>query len=134
MTKLLLAILFIGFATSNATDFPSHIGMGSNTSTIGKLSSYSQTGRGLWTGYWRPNSVKVSVGPEAMPHTTLLAWPNPSNGILHVEHTEEISVFSQMGMEVFHGIGTESIDISGIPAGVYFLRTNDGKTTKIIKQ
>lgn len=134
MTKVLFLVLLLGSVVCGATNFPSHIGMGSKASTVGKISSYSPVGRGLWTGYWRPNGIMVSVREEVVVEPGAKVWPNPSNGIFNIEHTGNVRVFSQIGTLVFQGDIEGSFDLSSAPSGMYFVRTQDGKTVKIIKQ
>lgn len=134
MTKVLFLVLLLGSVVCGATNFPSHIGMGSKASTVGKISSYSAVGRGLWTGYWRPNGIMVSVREEVVVEPGAKVWPNPSNGIFNIEHTGNVRVFSQIGTLVFQGDIEGSFDLSSAPSGMYFVRTQDGKTVKIIKQ
>jgi len=134
MTKVLFLVLFMGSVVCGATNFPSHIGMGSKASTVGKISSYSRVGNGLWTGYWRPNNFTVSVNEEVVTGPAAKVWPNPSNGMFNIEHVGSIKVFSQVGALMFQGEIDGTFDISDAPSGVYFVITQDGKTIKIIKQ
>lgn len=134
MTKVLFLVLFLGSVVCGATNFPSHMGMGSKASTVGKISSYSSEGRGLWTGYWRPNGIMVNVREEVVAEPDEKVWPNPSNGIFNIQYTGSVKVFSQIGTIVFQGDIDGTFDLSNIPSGMYFVRTQDGKTVKIIKQ
>lgn len=134
MTKVLFLALFLGSVVCGATNFPSHIGMGSKASTVGKISSYSPTGGGLWSGYWRPNWLAVSVKEEVVAGPGTRVWPNPSNGVFNIEHVGGVKVFSQIGTLVFQGDIDGSIDLTSAPSGMYFVTTQDGKTVKIIKQ
>ena len=129
MIKVLFLVLLLGSVVSGATNFPSHIGMGSKASTVGKISSYSPVGGGLWSGYWKPNGLTVSVKEEAVAGPNTKVWPNPSNGIFNIEHIGGVKVFSQIGTLVFQGDIDGSIDLTNAPSG-----TQDGKTVKIIKQ
>lgn len=133
MSKVLFTILFFGSVICSATDFPSHVGMGSRLSTVGKISSYSGTGKGLWTGYWKPFGFTVSVNDHPQEPTFNDAWPNPTTGIFNTKHEGYVTVFSQEGTVVFKGNTNGSIDITNAASGVYFMRTEKGTTLKIIK-
>jgi polyhydroxybutyrate depolymerase len=66
-------------------------------------------------------------------------YPNPSSGKVFIDSYETISVsvFNLVGSEVLPASNSKSIDISGLPAGIYFFRIASGKnhfTAKIIKQ
>lgn len=135
MKGMVFLALFIGPLVCGATNFPSHIGMGSKASTVGKLSSYSSVSGGLWTGYWRPTNLTVGIKEEpAIVEQPTKVWPNPSNGVFAIEYTGSIKVFSQVGTIVFEGDINGSLDLTTAPAGMYVARTEDGRTIKIIKQ
>jgi hypothetical protein len=134
MTKVLLSILLMGSVVCGATNFPFHIGMGSKASTVGKISSYSRVGNGLWTGYWKPNMFTVSVQEEVFKPMYANAWPNPTTGTFNIDYVGHVNIFSQLGNSMFEGVTEGRIDISTFPSGVYFVRTQDGRTVKVVKQ
>jgi len=133
MTKVLIAILVAGSLVCGATNFPSHIGMGSKASTVGKLSSYAPAGGGTWTGYWKPKGFTVSVREDVQMRLPFI-WPNPTTGNLNFSRSEHVTVHSILGTPVFEGLVDGSIDLSGVAPGVYFVKSENGTTTKIIKQ
>lgn len=133
MNKLLFLALFMGSVVCGATNFPSHIGMGSKASTVGKLSSYSPVRGGLWTGYWKPNGLMVSVKEEEVVLPNVGVWPNPSNGQFNIDYVGSVKVLSSIGSVVFQGDVNGFVDISNAPSGMYFIKTQDGRTIKIIK-
>lgn len=62
-------------------------------------------------------------------------YPNPVNSILHINQRDEsqsFSIYNHLGEEVMQSNGTQ-VNVSQLPGGMYFLRT-DGKTLKFIKQ
>ena len=135
MKSILFLALLFGSLVCGATNFPSHIGMGSKSSTVGKLSSYSSVSGGLWTGYWKPLGLTVKVEEDLVSvPMQVKVWPNPSSGRFTVEYTGRVKVFSQVGTLVFEGDINGSLDLTGSPSGVYVARTEDGRTIKIIKQ
>lgn len=134
MNKLLVLALFMGSVVCGATNFPSHIGMGSKASTVGKISSYSSVRGGLWTGYWKPNGLTVNVKEEVTVQPSVSVWPNPTNGQFNIDYNGNVKILSSIGSLVFQGEINGHLDISSFPAGMYFIRTEDGKTIKIIKQ
>lgn len=134
MTRVLLLVLILGSVVCGATNFPSHIGMGSKASTVGKISSYSRVGGGLWTGYWKPNWLTTRVDEEKGQIFFANAWPNPTTGVFNINHQGHVKVYSQVGGLVFEGETSGTIDISGSATGLYFVRTEDGITFRIIKQ
>jgi hypothetical protein len=136
MTRLLFLTLFMGSVVCSATNFPSHLGMGSRLSTVGKISSYSSVGKGLWSGYWKPKNVTLSVNEyEFKPIAgEMRAWPNPSNGMFNLDHMGFVRIFSSQGSIVFEGNVEGTINLTNFPTGMYFVNTVNGKTVKIVKQ
>jgi hypothetical protein len=135
MFKVMFSILIAGSVVCGATQFPFHIGMGSNASTVGKISGYSNVQRGLWTGYWKPKNFTVSVQEETgSPVEQMNAWPNPSSGIFNIEHEGNVKVFSSHGSLVFEGTINGVLNIEQLPSGVYTVNTEFNKTVRIVKR
>ena len=78
--------------------------------------------------------ILVNVREEVVVEPGAKVWPNPSNGIFNIEYVGNVKVFSQIGTIVFQGDIDGTFDLSSAPSGMYFIRTQDGKTVKIIKQ
>lgn len=68
----------------------------------------------------------VSATSEERTGTALPLYPNPTGGILHVECPEGFQILGVAGSLVREGVqATDRIDVSDLPAGIYFLRTGD---------
>ena len=71
---------------------------------------------------------------------TFVAWPNPTDGLLHIEAEgiESIEVRNLLGQVVLQAKETNAIDLSGLENGVYFLiasNKNGARTiTKVVKE
>ena len=76
-------------------------------------------------------------------HASFHAFPNPANTIVNVtmtspEKENTVKLFNTLGQSVytktFSG-GTTSLDISSVPAGVYYINVNckDNKRIEVIK-
>ncbi len=84
--------------------------------------------------------LSIELIPDAVPEYSKEAkvYPNPAQNMLHVEGTglTEVEVFNIMGQSVLHvGENFETVDISHLQNGIYFVRlkTNDGeKTVKLV--
>ena len=84
--------------------------------------------------------LSIELIPDAVPEYSKEAkvYPNPAQNMLHVEGTglTEVEVFNIMGQSVLHvGENFETVDISHMQKGIYFVRlkTNDGeKTVKLV--
>ena len=68
----------------------------------------------------------------------LNAYPNPTNGILHVdlEKSNFVQVFNLSGLEVLSFVfsgGSEMIDMSILQNGYYIVKIEDGKGTRSYK-
>jgi hypothetical protein len=79
--------------------------------------------------------LSLSVGTAGMEDLTgasIKVFPNPSNGIYHIE-TNEVSSFEYALMDVQgkvllsnNSTGNTSIDIREFASGIYILEINDG--------
>ena len=71
---------------------------------------------------------------------TLTVWPNPTNGVLHIDadNIEKVEIYSLIGQRIMSAEKTETFDMSDMEKGVYFLIVSDknGKrtVTKVIKE
>ena len=66
-------------------------------------------------------------------------FPNPTNGLIHIESNNqfeffEITLYNALGKTIKINLSNESIDLSDISSGIYFLsiRTSKGMITKKI--
>ncbi|MFT5892199.1 MAG: hypothetical protein ACI9Y7_002309 [Dokdonia sp.] len=82
----------------------------------------------------------LSITDVASTTENSIIFPNPSNGILHIQSKDKaidyISVYNTMGQEVFKQKYQSNIDISHLHKGIYFLRLIHGnslsETRKVI--
>jgi hypothetical protein len=83
-------------------------------------------------------SVNLGVGDYSL--SQILLYPNPSTGIINVQtkNTLDISIFDITGKQVFNAsdVSNENqLDLSGLRAGLYLVKMNDGtnhSTQKLI--
>ncbi|MCG8476555.1 MAG: PKD domain-containing protein [Cytophagales bacterium] len=68
-------------------------------------------------------------------------WPNPTEGLLHIEHASgcNYEVFAQNGSFILSGTLEQSgtVDLSSLPSGTYLVRItteNETKVTRIVKR
>lgn len=91
-----------------------------NTSYEGSLMIRPVTGR----------PVAGSQEKGSLPSKNLKAYPNPASSVLYIELEPETDprrvtykLFNRLGQMVYQsGAGIHSIDLSGFPPGIYFLR------------
>lgn len=82
--------------------------------------------------------VLEGVGESA--ETAIQVWPNPTTGILHLnaEEFEKAELFNVIGQLVLEAKATETLDLSELDNGIYFLMVSDKNgrksVTKIIKE
>jgi len=83
-------------------------------------------------------STKVGIASATLSNR-IEVYPNPTTGVLNLIHEriENVEVFDiygkkHEGAKVRKGEGEIVLDISNLPAGVYFLRI-DGQTVKVVK-
>jgi hypothetical protein len=72
--------------------------------------------------------------------TELLSiYPNPASGLIIIRSftpSTVLTIYNVMGKEMYHTIATQkevSINVSGFPNGVYFLRAQTKETSQAVK-
>jgi hypothetical protein len=74
----------------------------------------------------------LSTDDQIYDASSLVVFPNPSkNGIFNLKNAENFKVFSMMGQLIMEG-NSESIDLSNKPKGIYFLKSNDKQSIKLL--
>ena len=131
------------------------------TDVNGGSSSYTENGTSSWVTYEIPmtnftgsvdlsaiNSVTFTGGsysrvknyyfyhdtlntPE-LPKEEIEFSPNPTSGKINVIGANPIAVYNISGQKVLEGVN--SSDLSNLPNGIYFVRTNKGVVLKVIKK
>lgn len=94
--------------------------------------------------YWENNVLVYQNGDEDCdavyyeyhdvdenPVATFAVYPNPTDGLLFVEGQGEYRITNPLGQILLLGTTTKTIDVSSLPAGLYFLTIGD-QTQKII--
>ncbi len=84
---------------------------------------------------------RIESGPMNAGSTTsvaeLVAFPNPTSDLINLSKTvEEVQILNSTGQLILRAFGTQSIDLTSLPNGVYLLRSlDDGleKNTRIVK-
>ncbi len=86
-------------------------------------------------------SMTTGLQETASVPTACSVYPNPTTGLLTVEASEvinDVAVSNLLGQRVYvasHlGSTTTQIDLSGIAAGIYLVRVNNGAVTKLVKE
>jgi hypothetical protein len=96
--------------------------------------------------FYYPYLVKLNAETETGVHDPgiardLIVYPNPSAGIINIsfpaENIRQIRIYNDMGKTVFTSQGSNILDISGLPVGIYYVNiiTNQAESLhgKIIK-
>ncbi len=67
---------------------------------------------------------------------TLVVWPNPTNGVLHFEsdNIEKMEVYSLVGQRIMSAEKAETIDLSNLEKGIYFLIISNKNGTKAVSK
>ena len=85
-------------------------------------------------------TLDVLSGVSETENSNVSVWPNPTNGILHIEAEciEAIEVRNLLGQVILRAKETNAIDLNGLKNGVYFLiasNKNGARTiTKVVKE
>ena len=80
----------------------------------------------------------IGMGTSESHNTKMNIWPNPTNTTLNVNlnHSAEIVVYNMMGQVVanYNGtIGANSIDVSNLSSGVYFISAGSDTQKFVVK-
>ncbi len=110
-----------------------------------------------WPGAW--GNMDINAGEEAwlffqkhiddillnnnysFLNKSIYVFPNPTNGLIHIKSNHlfeilEITLYNTLGTNIKINLTNESIDLSDISSGIYFLRLKTSKgmiTKKIMK-
>ena len=82
----------------------------------------------------------VLEGVEEAAEAAIQVWPNPTHGLLHIEaeDMDKVELCNLLGQVVLQAEKVETIDLSGLEKGIYFVMVSDKKSvkavTKIIKE
>jgi len=85
-------------------------------------------------------TLEVMLGTEEAQETAIQVWPNPTNGILFIEADDinKVELCNLMGQIVFQAEKVESIDLSSLEKGIYFLIASNKNgaraVSKVIKE
>jgi|GEM_PF-494163 len=75
----------------------------------------------------------ITTIPGAAPVGALRAYPNPTNGLLHLSRRVGGAIHDAQGRLLVTVTNTDQVDLSGLVSGMYQLRTTDGVVLKFIK-
>jgi len=77
----------------------------------------------------------TSIGINSITQSTFPIYPNPSNGIFHIEgdNVDKIEVFDNVGRLLLKSGNQQTIDLSAFSNGVYFAKIYYGKGVGNIK-
>ncbi|MBC7449789.1 MAG: T9SS type A sorting domain-containing protein [Hymenobacteraceae bacterium] len=74
-------------------------------------------------------------------HPGTVHWPNPTDGTAHLlglPPGAPLMVFDAIGRLVFRALaddgGTAKLQLTGLPYGIYTVRTTDGRTVRVVLQ
>ena len=56
-----------------------------------------------------------------------------TNSIVNFSKVTDIFVFNVQGQLVAQATAVKQMDVSGLPHGIYFLKSPDGQTAKLVK-
>lgn len=91
-----------------------------------QVSSVAKEPRNADYGYYQEES-KISK-----PIDTFNAYPNPATNVVTLNKKANIRVFDTIGYMVFEGSDVKSFNVSNLKPGIYFIKTDNDETQKII--
>lgn len=69
---------------------------------------------------------------SSMNSTNLTIWPNPTSGVIHTNEVSNYVVTDVAGQEVSTFSNTNTLDLSNLKKGVYFIKGLSGSHSKIV--
>lgn len=80
------------------------------------------------------DKVTIGVPEDAFQGEQFQIYPNPATRKLHFNKTSDVAIYDVNGkrMNVFRNV--ETLDISFLSPGVYFIRNEEGQTQKLVVQ
>ncbi len=89
-------------------------------------------------GTWRFDNVKFIenyvAGNEELIESSFEMYPNPSKSLVNFSKIMSISVYDLTGKKVISKENVNSIDITELVSGIYFIQSEEGYTQKLIKE
>jgi hypothetical protein len=59
-------------------------------------------------------------------------YPNPASRTIQIVNAMDIAIYDQLGKRVKVSRGMETVDLSDLKSGAYFVRNEKGDTVKLI--
>ena len=87
---------------------------------------FHQNGELLWQNEYYGTCMVDAV--DEMDISPISLYPNPASGVTHIEGVEaaEVQAYNALGQLVKTVRGSNEVDVSGLPEGLYLLRITDG--------
>ncbi|MBN3035855.1 MAG: CotH kinase family protein [Bacteroidales bacterium] len=90
-----------------------------------------------WTVFFQPtpgaSNLTGSLSENRDKRSPVHIFPNPvRQGILHISHPVSLRIFDANGRQVFMASGCRMIDVSSLPAGLYYLLPENQPAFKFI--
>ena len=106
--------------------------------TTGNYLASTSTTTYATTGTSRFDMVTISAAAtmnvEDFESSAFAMFPNPSQSMVHFNKVVSISVFDLTGKKVLSKENVNSIDITELVTGIYFIQSEEGYTQKLIKE
>ncbi len=84
------------------------------------------------TGFHDFVDMAVNIDEDAVDGEAFKIYPNPATRTLMLNQVTDVAIYNQAGerMKVFRDV--KEVDISSLPAGIYFVRNADGESKKLV--
>ncbi|MEZ4806734.1 MAG: hypothetical protein R2815_04590 [Flavobacteriales bacterium] len=95
----------------------------------------ANTTNDMWTESCICAGETITGIPDHSKHDELLVWPNPADGdVLYLNKRVIGQVSNSLGQVVAHLKNSNSVSISDLAPGLYFLGTSDGKVVRFVRR
>jgi hypothetical protein len=100
----------------------------------------AQAFNGCTAGVPQLPNAKISTGDPSAAADEIVLYPNPTSGLIHIQHDEKLSsiqIFDMVGKLVVNqkcnGETETNIDLSNLPNGVYHVKAAGYNSIKVVK-
>jgi hypothetical protein len=80
------------------------------------------------------NNVPSSIDEIQKSSLNFMVYPNPSQGVINTNKIGNYTILNGLGQTIMKANNSNQLDISLLPAGIYFIQNELKQTQKIILQ
>ena len=86
-----------------------------------------------WTKIVLKGGSVSAQNVQARPELNIFPNPN-STGVLHLSREADVTIYNMAGQQMLRSSNSSRMDISGLKAGIYMVKDNEGNVKKLMKK